>query len=75
MDPSSDLTNALQVLGLTCIPRTSKDLARSVAARHPASKAWSSQQSAAYRTVWQALEPAGASAGRRAVVTWRTRAA
>ena len=62
MDPSADLSHALQLLGLTCLPRTSEELARSVAAQHPASMAWSSQQSAAYRTIWEALDPAGGAA-------------
>ena len=57
MDPGADLSQALQLLGLTCIPRTSQELSRSVAALHPASRAWSSQQSAAYRLIWEALDP------------------
>jgi len=64
MDPSADLTNALQLLGLPCIPCNSEELARSIAAHHPASKAWSSAQSAAYRTIWEALDPDGAAARR-----------
>lgn len=62
MDPSADLTHAMQLLGLTSLPQTSEELASSVAAKHPASKAWSSEQSAAYRTVWEALDPAGGAA-------------
>ncbi|WP_225867512.1 hypothetical protein [Cyanobium sp. NIES-981] len=54
-----DLTQALQLLGLTSLPPTSEELARLVAARHPASKAWSAEQSAAYRRIWEALDPAG----------------
>jgi len=69
MDPTVDLTNALQVLGLASIPSTNEELARSVAAHHPASRAWSSAQSAAYRTVWEALDPAGGTARGCAGVT------
>jgi arginine/ornithine N-succinyltransferase beta subunit len=60
-DPSADVSNALQLLGLTSLPLTSQELARRVAARHPASKAWTAHQSAAYRTVWEALDPAAGS--------------
>jgi hypothetical protein len=61
MDPSAEVSNALELLGLTSLPFTSHELARRVAARHPASKAWTADQSAAYRTVWEALDPAGGS--------------
>lgn len=37
MSPSADLSHALQILGLTSVPLSSEELARLVAARHPAS--------------------------------------
>ncbi|MEA5414322.1 hypothetical protein [Synechococcus sp. BA-132 BA5] len=48
----------MTVLGLRTTPRSRQDLARRVAARHPASRPWSTVQTAAYRRVWEELESA-----------------
>lgn len=59
METSADLHEALAVLGLRTTPRTREDLARLVAARHPASQPWNAVQTAAYRRVWEELERGG----------------
>lgn len=59
MGPSTDFTEALAVLGLRTTPRSRQELARRVAARHPASQPWSTVQTAAYRRVWEELERGG----------------
>jgi hypothetical protein len=56
MKTSADLPEALAALGLRTTPRTREDLARLVAARHPASQPWSAVHTAAYRRVWEELE-------------------
>lgn len=56
MGPSTNLLEALTILGLRTPPRSRRDLARRVAARHPASQPWSAVQTAAYRRVWEELE-------------------
>lgn len=56
MGPSTDFTEALAVLGLRTTPGSRQELARRVAARHPASRPWSTVQTAAYRRVWEELE-------------------
>jgi hypothetical protein len=56
MGPSTDFPEALAALGLRTTPRSRQDLARRVAARHPASQPWSAVQTAAYRRVWEELE-------------------
>ena len=58
MGASADVKTALVVLGLGAVPRSRDDLARRVAARHPASRPWSALHTAAYRKLWEALEPA-----------------
>lgn len=60
MGASADVKAALAVLGLRSLPRSRADLARRVAAHHPASRAWSALHTAAYRKLWEALEPADA---------------
>ncbi|TVS01543.1 MAG: hypothetical protein EA413_13910 [Cyanobium sp. PLM2.Bin73] len=61
MGASADVKSALAVLGLGAVPRSRADLARRVAARHPASRPWSTLHTAAYRKLWEALEPADTS--------------
>ncbi len=56
MGSSTDFTEALAALGLRTTPRSRQDLARRVAALHPASQPWSAVQTAAYRLVWEELE-------------------
>ena len=58
MAASADLKAALAVLGLGNVPRNREDLARRVAACHPASRPWSALHTAAYRHLWEALEAA-----------------
>ncbi|MEX1317233.1 MAG: hypothetical protein AB1Z22_08925 [Synechococcaceae cyanobacterium] len=56
MVASADVKAALAVLGLGAVPRSREDLARRVAACHPASRPWSALHTAAYRKLWEALE-------------------
>ncbi|CAK6701047.1 hypothetical protein BBFGKLBO_03005 [Synechococcus sp. CBW1107] len=56
MGSSTEFHEALAALGLRTTPRSRQDLARWVAARHPASQPWSAVQTAAYRRVWEELE-------------------
>lgn len=56
MAPSTGFAEALAALGLGTTPRSRQDLARRVAARHPASQPWSAVQTADYRRVWEELE-------------------
>jgi hypothetical protein len=56
MDAAADVKAALAVLGLGVVPASRDDLARRVAARHPASRPWSALHTAAYRKLWEALE-------------------
>jgi hypothetical protein len=58
MDASADVKAALAVLGLGVVPVSREDLARRIAACHPASRPWSALHTAAYRKLWEALEPA-----------------
>jgi hypothetical protein len=58
MGTSTDFPEALAALGLRTTPRSRQDLARRVAARHPASQPWNAVQTAAYRRVWEELESA-----------------
>jgi hypothetical protein len=58
MGASTDFPEALAALGLRTTPRNRQDLARRVAARHPASQPWNAVQTAAYRRVWEELESA-----------------
>ncbi len=58
MAASADLKAALAVLGLGAFPRSRQDLARRVARHHPASHPWSALHTAAYRKLWESLEPA-----------------
>lgn len=54
---SPDIKAALGVLNLGAIPSSRTELARWVAARHPASQAWGALHTAAYRRLWDALDP------------------
>lgn len=53
---SPDLKAALGVLKLGAMPGSRSELARWVAARHPASQAWGALHTAAYRRLWDALD-------------------
>ncbi|MEO1004187.1 MAG: hypothetical protein AAFX65_13905 [Cyanobacteria bacterium J06638_7] len=66
MAASADVKAALAVLGLGVLPRNRDDLARRVAARHPASQPWSALHTAAYRKLWQSLGSADDTAFREA---------
>jgi hypothetical protein len=50
-----DIDAALAVLALTSLSRSRPELARRVAACHPASRPWGARQTAAYRILWRAL--------------------
>jgi hypothetical protein len=54
--PRSDVPAALALLGLRDLPGNRQQLARLVAARHPASRPWKAAHSAAYRVLWRALK-------------------
>jgi hypothetical protein len=56
METTLDLPAAMGILDLVSLPRNRQELARRVAARHPASSPWSGKQTAAYRAVWEALD-------------------
>ncbi len=53
---SPDLATALELLGLTVVPKDFEELACQVAWTHPAAQAISDAQSLAYRVVWEAVE-------------------
>jgi hypothetical protein len=59
MAVSPDLKAALAVLGLGTMPRSRRQLSRWVAGHNPASRPWSALHTAAYRKLWEALEPSG----------------
>lgn len=58
MELTLDLPRAMRILGLTTLPRNRQELARRIAANHPASNPWNRVQTLAYRTVWESLQPA-----------------
>lgn len=57
VDTPSELSSALAALGLRRLPFSRSELARLVAARHPASRPWNRAQTTAYRLLWESLEP------------------
>jgi len=54
-----DVAAALALLGLRELPPNRQQLARLVAARHPASRPWNAAQTAAYRILWRDLKREG----------------
>ena len=55
MDPSAELRRALDLLGLTSLPGSPDELTRLVVSRFPATEAWTSQETWAYRHVYSNL--------------------
>ncbi len=56
MAPRDDLSQALQLLGLTAIPKNVDDLRRQVVYHSPAASPWRREHTEAYRRIWTSFD-------------------